>query len=260
MSKPVALITGASSGIGEALARMFARNGHDLVITARRESRLDEIAEDLGVEVGVTVIPADLSASRGAHRLARDVAEAGIEVDVLVNNAGIGGQGQFHNMANSKVAEMINVNVRALTEITLALVPPMVARGNGRILNVASVVAFRAFPGMTVYSASKAFVLSFSESLTEELRGTGVTVTALCPGLTKTEMVDDVAGANVPDFLIASAEDVAREGFDACMRGEVIRVPGQMNQAMVAWLELQPRWLTRMLSGFAARATLPNQR
>ena len=125
MSKPVALITGASSGIGEALARMFASNGHDLVITARRESRLDEIAEDLGVEVGVTVIPADLSASRGAHRLARDVAEAGIEVDVLVNNAGIGGQGQFHNMANSNVAEMINVNVRALTEITLALVPPM---------------------------------------------------------------------------------------------------------------------------------------
>lgn len=256
MSKPVTVITGASSGIGTAFARVFAERGHDLVLCARRESRLDELAEELGHGTAVTVVPVDLSAARGAQSLHKSIVDAGLEVDVLVNNAGVGMTRRFRDMPRSTITDIVNVNVRALTELTHLFLPAMIERGSGRILNVASVAAFRAVPSMSVYSASKAYVLSFTESLSEELRGTNVTVTALCPGLTKTEMVENLEAANVPDFLMARAEDVAREGYQACMNGEVIRVPGAMNQALVNWLEIQPRWLVRTLSGFAARTTL----
>jgi uncharacterized protein len=259
MSKPVTVITGASSGIGTALARVFAARGHDLVLCARRESRLDELAEELRGETVVTIVPADLSAMRGPQSLHKAIVDAGLEIDVLVNNAGVGMTSRFKDMPRSKIADIVNVNVRALTELTHLFLPAMIARGSGRILNVASVAAFRAVPSMAVYSASKAYVLSFTESLSEELRGTNVTVTALCPGLTKTEMVKDLEAVNVPEFLMARAEDVAQEGYQACMSGEVIRVPGVMNQALVNWLELQPRWLVRTLSGFVARSTLTNE-
>ncbi len=254
MDKPLALITGASSGIGESLAQVFADNGHDLIVTARREARLAELAETLRDKAAVTIIPADLSTARGPQGLAKTIEDSGVAVDVLVNNAGIATHGPFHDMTKNSVGDIIDLNVRALTQLTHALLPGMLQRGRGRILNVASVVGFRAVPAMSVYSASKAYVLSFTESLAEELRFTGVTATAVCPGLTKTDMVEDLQASGVPEFLMSRPEDVAREAYAACMRGDVIHVPGPLYQAMVAVMETQPRWLTRTLSGFAARA------
>ena len=258
MGKPVALITGASSGIGHAFAQVFAANGYDLIVSARREVRLEELAEDLPCEV--TPIAADLATNKGAQNLFKQVREIGLPVDVLVNNAGAALSAPFVDTPRQRAVDMVNVNIRALTDLTGLFLPLMTERGSGRILNVASVTGFRAVPGMSVYSASKAFVLSFTESLSEELKNTGVTVTALCPGLTKTEMVEELQASGMPEFLMAKPEDVAREGFEACMRGEVIRVPGAMNQALVSWLESQPRWLVRSMSGFAARASFAGQR
>jgi short-subunit dehydrogenase len=133
----------------------------------------------------------------------------------------------------------------------------MEARGGGRILNMASVASFQPVPGMAVYSATKAYVLSLTESLSEEFKDTGVTVTALCPGVTKTELVEDVSfgGQKIPELFMADAAEVAREGYQACMYGEAVRVPGVLNQALVTWTQAQPRWLTRLFSGIAARST-----
>ena len=250
--RPTALVTGASSGIGRELARVFAEHGHDLVVTARRRDRLDELAAELGARVRVEAIAANLATRNGMATLKKGLAACGLEVDVLVNNAGAGASGEFAAMDAPKSLSLIDLNVRALTDLTHHVLPGMIERGRGRILNVASVAAFQAMPGMSVYAASKAFVLSFTEALSEELAGTPVTVTALCPGLTRTEMVDDLQAA--PDFMFASAADVALEGYRACLAGEVIRVPGVANQALVTWLQYQPRWLKRFLSGIAGRA------
>jgi hypothetical protein len=149
----------------------------------------------------------------------------------------------------------MRVNMTSLVELTEHLLPGMIERGTGRILNVASVACFQAVPGIALYSATKAFVLSFSEGLAEDLRGTGVTVTALCPGPTRTEMVADIEPMELAGPFMASAREVAQEGYRACMAGEVVRVPGLVNQAMVTWLQYQPRWLVRLFSGMAARST-----
>jgi short-subunit dehydrogenase len=261
MSKPVALITGASSGIGRELAHVFAKNNHNLVISGRREARLEELGEELASAHGTHVVPiaADLATVKGASQLFSRVEDTSLPIDVLVNNAGTALTSQFKDMPRTKLVDIVNLNVRAVTELTALVMPQMIARKSGRILNVASVAGFRAVPGMSVYSASKSFVISFSESLSEELKDSGITVTALCPGLTKTEMVEDLEASAVPEFLMADPRTVAQEGYDACMLGEVIRVPGPMNQAMVAWLEVQPRWLVRMMSGFAARSAFMTQ-
>ena len=256
MNRPVALVTGASSGIGEALAREFAANGHDLIITARRQERLEALATTLreATNCEVLTIGADLATKSGVRNLCKSIRDADRQVDVLVNNAGVAQTVPFSEMQRGKTLDMVQVNVRALTELTQALAPAMVARRSGKIMNVCSVAGFSAVPGMAVYSATKAFVLSLSESLSEEFRNTGVSVTALCPGLTKTEMASDLAVSGLPDFLMATPESVAKDGFRACMRGDVVCVPGQANQAFVAWLEAQPRWLARGLAGFAARS------
>jgi short-subunit dehydrogenase len=255
LSKPIALITGASSGIGWELARVFAEHGHDLVLTARRVERLDALAAELAGQCSVTVIPADLAKRRGAERLLDAVAEAGLQVDVLVNNAGIAASGLFQDHEPKTSQAIMRVNMTSLVELTEGLLPAMLARGSGRILNVGSVAGFQAVPGISLYSATKAFVLSFSEGLAEDLKGTGVTVTALCPGPTRTEMVDDIQHMDLAGPFMATARDVAREGFRACMAGEVVRVPGIVNQAMLAWLQYQPRGLVRFFSGMAARSS-----
>lgn len=258
MAKPVALVTGASSGIGLALARVLANRGHDLVVTARREAKLEALAAELtsgiGSDVRVDVIAVDLGKTKGPGGLFAAVADRGLNVDMLVNNAGAAVSGKFTDVPRAKALEVINLNVRALTELTRLFLPGMLERGRGRILNVASVAAFQAVPGMSVYGATKAFVLSLTEALSEELANTGVTVTALCPGITKTDMVIDTHQP-LPDFLTSSAEEVAREGVAACMAGEVIRIPGPINQALVAWLQHQPRWLVRFFAGVASRTT-----
>jgi uncharacterized protein len=149
----------------------------------------------------------------------------------------------------------MQLNMTSLVELTEGLLPGMLARGSGRILNVSSVVGFQPVPGISLYSATKAFLLSFSEGLAEDLKGTGVTVTVLCPGPTRTEMVDDIAQMEFAGPFMATARDVAREGYRACMAGEVVRVPGIMNQAMLTWLQYQPRGLVRFFTGMAARSS-----
>jgi uncharacterized protein len=256
VDRPLALITGASSGIGLELARLFAEH-HDLIVTARREERLVELAASMPPECHVEVMPVDLAKPKGPAKLIERLRDAGREVDVLVNNAGVLTSGPFQTLSTEQMRNLLQVNVRALTELTHAMLPGMIARGRGRILNVASVAAFQPVPGMSLYGATKAFVLSLTESLSEDLRGTGVTVTALCPGPTRTEMIADVKGLEMAGPFIADAREVALEGYRACMAGDVLRVPGLMNQALVGWSQHQPRWLVRMFSGMLARSLSP---
>ena len=250
--RPLAVITGASSGIGLELARLFGRRGYDLIVAARRRERLASLAAEFSDGERVEVVAADLADAEGTAALRR--AFAGAAVDVLVNNAGSAACGRFAEQTPEQVRALANLNAIALAELTQAALPGMIERGRGRILNVASVAGFQALPGMAAYAASKAFALSLSEALSEELTGTGVTVTALCPGLTRTESAMDWPVA--PDFMAASPEAVAEAGYRACMNGEAVCVPGLGNQALVTWLQCQPRWLRRFLAGFAGRAAL----
>jgi len=209
----------------------------------------------------VVVITKDLALKTSPKSLHQDVRSANLPVDVLVNNAGVAFGGAFTQMDPEAVSRMVMLNAASLASLTRLFVSDMVQRGSGRILNVSSLAAFQAVPSMSLYAATKAFVLSFSEGLAEELRGTGVSVTALCPGLTDTDMVNDVThrGANMPDvpsFMIADVRSVANEGYEACMRGEAVRVPGLANQLSALWSQTQPRWLVRTLGGFVGRQLL----
>lgn len=253
MARPTALITGASSGIGAELARVFASEGYDLIIAARREARLDALASELGALARVETVVVDLARAKGPRRLYDAVAGMGRTVDVLVNNAGVIEIEPMLDTPLERLTGLINLNVRSLTGLTHLFAGPMVGRGYGRILNVASTASFQPVPGMAVYAASKAFVLSLTESLAEEFRGTGVTVTALCPGPTRTEMADAFANMELAGWFLADARAVAREGFDALKAGQVIRVAGIANQALVSWSRYQPRWLVRTLSGLVSR-------
>ncbi len=256
VDRSTVLITGASSGIGYELAKVFAAHGHDLIVTARREDRLQQLAESLPEGQRIRVVPVDLARAKGPNKLVAQLEDAGCSVDVLVNNAGCAATGLFQSQNAQRLKDMLQLNVRAVTLLTHALLPGMVERGRGRILNVASVAGFQGVPGMSVYSATKAFVLAFTEGLSEDLRDTGVTATALCPGPTRTEMVDDVKALELAGPFLASAREVATEGYRACMNGEVICVPGLANKALVGWMQYQPRWMVRLLSGALSRSTL----
>ena len=246
-----ALITGASSGIGEALAREFARHGFDLVITARREAQLVALCDELSADVKVDVFVSDLATTDGVASLIDALEDT--RIDVLVNNAGIAYTGSFHDQAIVDIENLLALNINALTRLVHYYLPKMMKAGTGRILNVASVASFQPVPSLSVYAASKAFVLSLTESLSEETRGSGVSVTALCPGLTKTDMAEDLQGKDLPPFLMSTPESVAREGYEALMSREVIRIPGVTNQAAVTWAKHQPRWLVRGIGGLLAR-------
>ena len=259
-SNPVALVTGASSGIGEALAPCFAAAGHDLVLVARSADKLKVLATALAAEHGIKawVSPADLAQPGAAQKLAAAMKRARRPIDVLVNNAGVLTHGAFVDMPATRHRELIDLNVTGLTEMLAHFVPPMVARGQGRVLNVASIAAFQPVPMLATYAATKAYVLSLTESLSEELQGTGVTITTLCPGITATSMFDQAKAASaelggVPAFVVGRAEDVADEGFNACMKGEVIRVPGNLNRAATLAGRATPRWLLRRVSGAMVR-------
>lgn len=258
-----ALITGASSGIGEALARCFAREGYRLVLVARREGALHALAEALHAEHGihVDVLPADLTRRGAAAALAAALRRKRRPVDVLVNNAGVLEQGAFSNIAAERHQELIDLNVSGLTAMLSAFVPSMVARGSGRILNVASMASFQPVPGLATYAATKAYVLSLTESLAEELRDSGVSVTALCPGITATAMMSKAAAHNaklstLPDFLVGDADAVAAEGYRACLAGEVIAVPGVVNQAAALAAGATPKWLLRRIAGAVGRSVI----
>lgn len=254
------LITGASAGIGSELAREFARHGHRLTLVARRRELLAELAAELGREFGVEVklVVQDLAKPGGAAALVKAVQADGETVGILVNNAGVVDVGPFAKAARDKLVGLVDLNIRALTELTGLLLPGMVERGFGRVLNVASLAAFQPVPSMAVYAASKAYVLSFTEALSEELRGSGVKVTALCPGLTETSMGTEIktgssSAQRMPRGLISDPRDVAVQAYRALMAGRVVIVPGLPNQVTAAWAQVTPRWVTRMVTGFAAR-------
>jgi len=257
------LITGASSGIGESLARCFARHGHKLVLVARSADKLHALAKRLTQAHGsaVTVMPADLSKPDAAASLAAALKRKRIDIEVLVNNAGVLEQGAFCDIPAERHQELIALNVAGLTAMLAAFVPGMRERGWGRVLNVASIAAFQPVPSLATYAATKAYVLSLTEALSEELKGTGVSVTALCPGVTATPMIDHAAAGNaklgqLPGFLIGDAAEVAADGYAACMRGEVIKVPGVFNLATTLAARATPKWLLRNLSGAMLRRTL----
>lgn len=260
MAKPLALVTGASSGIGVELARDLARRGHDLVLVARREPALRELAQALSRDHGVHchVMAHDLTAPGGVRALVAELAQAAVSPDVLVNNAGLGLVGDHLGNAWDDERRMIDLNITALTELTHALLPAMVQRRQGRILNVASTAAFQAGPGMAVYFASKAYVLSYSEALHHELRKTGVTVTALCPGPTESEFVAVASKrrkVSLADHVpFASAAGVAQTAVAATMRGQAIVVPGLVNKLGVWSTRITPRWLLRPLVAMAFKS------
>jgi short-subunit dehydrogenase len=255
-----ALITGASSGIGAALARCFAREGHRPVLVARSAGKLRELAQSLNAEFGVRAVAlaADLARPGAAAALAANVRRKRIAVDVLVNNAGVLEHGRFVQIPARRHQALIDLNVTALTALLVHFLPPMIKRGHGRVLNVASIAAFQPVPMLATYAATKAYVLSLSESLSEELRDTGVTVTALCPGITATHMLTAAAQANaklgtLPGFLISEVDAVAAEGYRACMEGEVIAVPGNVNRAATIAARATPKWLMRRVVGAFGR-------
>ena len=261
MNREIALITGASSGIGEALAAEFAADGFDLVLVARTEAKLQHLARLLEAEHGikVRVEPTDLSRKGAASRLARTLQQAGVSITALVNNAGVLEHGRFIDIPTTRHQQLVDLNISGLTGMLSAFVPLMVAHGSGRVLNVASIAAFQALPSLATYAATKAFVLSLTESLSEELKGTGVTVTALCPGVTDTNMMSEARAKsdqlNIPDFMIGDAADVARAGYQACKQGDVICVPGRLNQVSTFTTRNTPRWLLRKVTGMVGRYT-----
>jgi short-subunit dehydrogenase len=243
------LITGASSGIGAEVARQLAADGYGVFLVARREDRLRELAAEIEREHGVRaeVAAVDLADPEQVEALPAKLGERGLAVDLLVNNAGFSTLGDVHRNPDRQVG-MIRVNCEALVALTCAFVPAMVDRGRGAVLNVASMAAFQPIPSQAIYAATKSFVLSFSEAVSEELRGTGVSMTALCPGPVATEFIE-AAGFKKskeemgPSFAWSSAEDVAQAGIEGIAKGKRVVVPGLGNRAIAVATQHTPHAL-----------------
>ena len=255
MNRPTALVTGASSGIGWEFAKVLARDGHDLVLVARRRDRLEELARELSAAHGISAraMAKDLADPAACAEIAEELESERIAVDVLVNNAGLGLYGPFWRSDPERQIEILQVNAVALTELTARILPGMVARRRGRIVNVASTAAFQPGAFMAVYYASKAYVLSFSEALAAELDRTGVTVTAFCPGPVITEFQDVAGLAKKLLFtspLVMRADAVARIGWKAAVNGRRVVIPGFGNRLLAGVARLAPR---RMVTAAAAR-------
>lgn len=237
-----ALVTGASSGIGEVFARELAQRGASLVLVARSQDKLEELAQELrgSFQVSVEVLAYDLSEPGAGAGLAARLSERGVQIDVLVNSAGFGLFGPLHEVDPARVAQEVQLNVAALTELTCALLPEMRARDRGAIVNVASTAAFQPLPYMSVYGATKAYVLSFTEALWAETRGTGVRVTALCPGATDTAFFA-TASDNASVGPRMSPEPVVTAAFSALERRRCSVVPGLANRLLAESPRLAPR-------------------
>lgn len=247
--RPLALVTGASSGIGADLARELARDGHDLVLTARRVEPMAALAQELaGHGAMATVVAADLAKPGAAAGLANEIAGRGLAVDVLINNAGLGANGSFHDLDPGRNAEMLQVNVVALTELTRQLLPGMIARRRGRVMLVASTAAFQPGPQMAVYCATKAYLLSLGEAIAYELRGTGVTVTTVCPGATATNF-SQVAGAGTSGLFksglipVMTSAAVARGAYRALKAGRRVAILGLANKLVAYSGRFSPHFL-----------------
>src|SRR5260370_9963008 len=236
--RPLALVTGASSGIGADLARELAKDGHDLILSARRLEPLRMLADELkSVGANCTIIAADLSKSGAAAALVREIETQGLAIDVLINNAGLAANGRSDASDPPRVSEMLQVNVVALTELTRMLLPPMVNKRKGKVMLVASMAGFQPGPQMAVYCASKAYVLSFGEAIAYELQGSGVTVTTLCPGATDTEFaqVAHLGGSALFKgalFTVMKPSEVARIGYQGLKAGRGVGITGLGNKIM----------------------------
>lgn len=244
----MALVTGASAGLGVEFARQLAKRRYRLVLTARREDRLEALAAELGNARAVAI---DLSAPGAAGELMANIDAAGEQVDLLINNAGFGLRGYFAEQDPSQLRQMIDLNCVALTDLCRAVLPGMIERRSGAILNVASTAAFQPGPGMAIYYATKAFVLSFSEALHEEAKPHGVKVTALCPGPTRTEF-GDVAGFSESAALnriAMEAEPVVRKGLAALEANRAVVITGALNSAIAFSNRFAPRSLARKIAG-----------
>jgi uncharacterized protein len=246
--RPVTLITGASAGLGVEFARQCVARGEEVVLVARRKDRLNTLAAEVG---NAHVISADLGVPGAATEIFGEINSRGLWVRTLINNAGFGLRGRFDELPLDRQLEMIDLNIRALTDLSFIVIPEMVQRGGGSILNVASTAAFQPGPRMAVYFATKAFVLSFTEALHEEWKDRGIKVTALCPGPTRTEF-GDVAGIKTLgqfDRLSMEAGPVVRAGLDGLERNRAIIIPGGTNK-MGAWsTRFAPRSVVRKIAG-----------
>ena len=244
--RPVTVITGASAGIGAALARIFARNGHELALVARREDRLRQLADEIAATGAPKpiVIVADLFKSGAARQIGEVLAANGVEPQFMVNNAGFGLVGLASSHDREEQLAMIDLNVRVLTELSLAFIPTL-ERHRGGLLNVGSMAGFLPGPGMAVYYATKAYVLSFSEALHSELKARGVRVTVLCPGPVPTEFAAraGISAGLTPGILTQSAESVAAAGYRGLMRGDRAVVPGLANKLITILFRIVPRRL-----------------
>jgi len=246
--KKVALITGASAGLGVEFARQLSKRGHHLVLVARRKDRLETLAKELG---NARAIALDLSKSGSAAKLLADLKAAGEQVEILVNNAGFGLIGRFAELDAKRERQMIDLNVGALTDLCRAIAPAMVKRKSGGILNVASTAAFQPGPNMAVYFATKAYVLSLTEALHEELKPHGVHVSALCPGPTRTEFgeVAGFGGNGLFDRVAMESPEVVAAGLDGLDRNRAVVVPGFANKAGAFSTRFAPRSVVRRIAG-----------
>jgi short-subunit dehydrogenase len=251
MASETVLITGASSGIGRELAKCFAEEGCRLILVARTRASLEALAAELrqSYQIEVRVLPADLAQPETPICLFANLEAEGLQVDVLVNNAGFGAQGPFAELPLERQLEMIQVNVTALTHLTHLFLPAMIERRRGGMINVASTAAFQPGPLMAVYYATKAFVLSFSEALAEELRGSGLTVTALCPGPTHTNfaVAAGMQNSRLLRMKSMSAKAVAQIGHRAFRQGRYVSIAGLRNQLAAFSVRLAPRVLVRKI-------------
>jgi uncharacterized protein len=260
MEAPVAVVTGSSSGIGAAFARELARRGHDLVLVARSESRLADLAKQLESEHGTDaeVLGADLEADAGVARVADRLTDTDRPVELLVNNAGFATTGRFHELPLDQEDAEIQLNVIAVVELTHAALGPMVARGHGGVINVSSIGAYQPTPLSATYCATKAFVSSFTNAVHEELRGTGVKAMVVAPGFTRTEFHLRAGIENddqTPGFMWQSADTVAEAAMKSYDKGRAVCLPGALNTAAAAFSGSMPAGLTRRIAGMVSKRT-----
>ena len=245
MKLQTALITGASSGIGKALARKFANNGYDIVVVARQESMLEEVAAELSRyrDISVTVIAKDLTQESAPQEIYDELKARKIVIDVLVNDAGVGQGGMFHETDFEKSINVIKLNIEALTRMTKLFLTDMVARNSGKILNVGSVAGFEPGPLAAVYHASKAYVFSFSEAIAEEIKGTNVQITVVCPGPTATEFFRKAGMEDIKPQgkeVLMEAQEVANLGYDGMVKGDFVVMPALLNRFSARSYQFMP--------------------
>lgn len=250
-----ALVTGASSGIGEVMARKLSSAGVPTVVVARRADRLQAIADEFG---GTEVLVADLQTMKGQRAVAERISDPDRPIDLVVNNAGFGTNGLFHDLDPDRLADEVELNVAALTRLSHAALSAMVPRERGWLLNLSSVAGFQPAPRLAVYAATKAYVTSLTESLHEEVKPYGVHVTALCPGLTKTEFQSvsntEQYADDFPDIAWTSPDQVVDEGLSSVIANRALAVPGAQYKLLTAAANVTPRWMKRRMSAMIQRA------